>query len=140
MNDSARTGAYKQVQIKTASPGKLILLLYQGAIGNLKKALDLLDKKDFGGKGECLIKAQDIVMELNMALDMGAGEVAESLRRLYLYVYKRLIDANLELDREAIQESLSILEDLYGAWEVAVQSSEKSGQAEASASRLSITG
>ena len=140
MNDSARTGAYKQVQIKTASPGKLILLLYQGAIGNLKKARDLLEKKDFGGKGDCLIKAQDIVMELNMALDMGAGEVSSSLRRLYLYVYKRLIDANLEMDKDAIQESLGILEDLYGAWEVAVQTAEKAGHSEPTGSRLSITG
>ena len=66
-------GKYKQVQIKTASPGKLILLLYQGAIRELKKAKNLLEQEDFGGKGDALIKAQDIVMELNVALDVDAA-------------------------------------------------------------------
>lgn len=131
---------YKQVQIQTASPGKLILLLYQGAIRSLKKATELLDKKDYGGKGDCLIKAQDIVMELNMALDMGAGQIASSLRQLYLYIYRRLVDANLNLDREAIEESIGILEGLHEAWVQAVQKAEGSLQNEVSPSRLSITG
>ena len=133
-------GQYKQVQVNTASPGKLILMLYQGAISTLKKAADLLDKKDFEGKGECLIKAQDIIMELNMALDMGAGQIASSLRQLYVYIYRRLVDANTNLDEEAIRESIGLLERLYGAWEVAVQETETGPQAGVQASRLSITG
>ena len=133
-------GQYKQVQVNTASPGKLILMLYQGAISTLKKAADLLDKKDFEGKGECLIKAQDIIMELNMALDMGAGQIASSLRQLYVYIYRRLVDANMNLDQEAIRETIGLLERLYGAWEVAVQETEAGPQADAQASRLSLTG
>ena len=133
-------GQYKQVQVNTASPGKLILMLYQGAISALKKAVDLLDKKDFEGKGECLIKAQDIIMELNMALDMGAGQIASSLRQLYVYIYRRLVDANMNLDQEAIRETIGLLERLYGAWEVAVQETEARPQADAQASRLSLTG
>ena len=140
MRNARQTGAYKQIQIKTASPGKLILLLYEGAIGALKKAVDLIDRKDFGGKGDCLIKAQDIIMELNMALDMSAGDIPRSLRRLYLYVYRRLIDANLDVDKSAIQESLGIMEDLYEAWKVAVQDSEHTVQTYIARSRLSITG
>lgn len=140
MRNAKQTGAYKQIQIKTASPGKLILMLYEGAIGSLKKAIDRLEKKDYGGKGECLMKAQDIVMELNLALDMGAGEVSSSLRRLYLYVYRRLIDANLDMDSAGIKESLTILEDLYEAWKVAVQNTESAPPAEISHSRLSLTG
>ena len=115
-------------------------MLYQGAISALKKAVDLLDKKDFEGKGECLIKAQDIIMELNMALDMGAGQIASSLRQLYVYIYRRLVDANMNLDQEAIRESIGLLERLYGAWEVAVQETEAGPQADVQASRLSLTG
>ena len=133
-------GRYRQVQINTASPGKLILLLYQGAIAALKKAVELIDRKDYVGKGECLLKAQDIVMELNLALDMSAGEIASSLRRLYLYVYRRLVDANLELDKEAVRESIGILEDLFSAWEVAVQQAEGPVPGETSGNRLSMTG
>ena len=119
-------GQYRQVQIKTASPGKLILLLYQGAIKALKKAIELIDRKEFGEKGDQLIKAQDIIMELNVALDMKTGEIANSLNQIYLYVYRRLVVANLEIDKDAIQEVISMLENLYEAWEVAVQETEGS--------------
>lgn len=135
-------GQYRQVQISTASPGKLILMLYQGAIKALKKSIELIDRKEFGEKGDQLIKAQDIIMELNLALDMKTGEIAQSLNQLYLYVYRKLVVANLEIDKEAIQEVIDILENLYGAWEVAVQSAEgetppSGGQ---SMPRLSVTG
>ena len=133
-------GQYRQVQISTASPGKLILLLYQGAIKSLKKSIDLIDKKDYEGKGNCLINAQDIVMELNMALDMNAGEISSSLRRLYFYIYRQLIHANLHLDKEAIRDCIRILEQLYDAWQQAVQQTEGNLQAEASSSRLSVMG
>ncbi len=54
-------------------------MLYQGAIKALKKSIDLIDKKEYGEKGEQLINAQDIIMELNLALDMKTGEIAQSL-------------------------------------------------------------
>jgi len=133
-------GQYKQVQISTASPGKLILMLYQGAIKAMKKAVELMDKKDFGGKGDCLIQAQDIIMELNLALDMNAGEIAVSLRQLYIYIYRRLIDANLELNRAAIQECIQLMAGLHDAWEVAVQKAEGGTQGDVSSARLSFTG
>jgi flagellar protein FliS len=115
---------YRQVQINTASPGKLILLLYQGAIKALKKSIELIDRKEFGDKGDQLIKAQDIIMELNLALDMKAGEISDSLQQLYMYAYRKLAVANLEVDKDAIQEVVGLLENLYDAWEVAVQSTE----------------
>ena len=135
-------GQYRQVQINTASPGKLILLLYQGAIKALKQATDLIERKDFEGKGDCLIKAQDIIMELNLALDMNHGEIPASLRQLYLYIYRRLVDANQNLDKGAILECVGILERLYEAWETAVQETEASPRNETPqvpTSRLSIT-
>ena len=134
-------GQYRQIRINTASPGKLILLLYQGAIKALKKSVELIDRKDYAGKGECLIKAQDIVMELNLALDMDVGgEISHSLRRLYLYIYRRLVDANLNLDKDAIQETIRIMENLYDAWGTAVQDAEGSIQGNVAPSRLSIMG
>jgi flagellar secretion chaperone FliS len=117
-------GQYRQVQVSTASPGKLILMLYQGAIKALKKSIELIDRKEYGDKGDQLIKAQDIIMELNLALDMKTGDIAQSLNQLYLYAYRKLVVANLEVDKEAITEVIDMLENLYGAWEVAVQSTE----------------
>ena len=134
-------GQYRQVQISTASPGKLILMLYQGAIKALKKAGELIDRKEYGDKGDQLIKAQDIIMELNLALDMQTGVIAQSLNQIYLYAYRKLVLANLEVDKEAIQEVVGLLENLYEAWEVAVQSTEGTLPASAiPAAKLSVTG
>ena len=134
-------GQYRQVQISTASPGKLILLLYQGAIKALKKANELIDRKEFGEKGDQLIKAQDIIMELNLALDMKGGEISSSLQQIYMYAYRKLVVANLEVDKDGIQEVIGLLENLYEAWEVAVQSTEGTLPGAAPAMpKLSVTG
>jgi len=131
-------GRYRQVQIATASRGKLILMLYQGAINSLKKSVELLEKKDYLGKGESIIKAQDIIMELNLALDMSAGEIARSLRGLYIYMYRRLIDANMHKDAVPIQEAIRILTNLYEAWEQVVTEKDDGGMARLQSSRISI--
>ena len=135
-------GQYRQGQVKTAPPGKLILMLYQGAIKALKKAVDLIDRKEYGEKGDQLIKAQDIIMELNLALDMKTGDIAESLHQLYMYAYRKLVVANLEIDKEGIQEVIGMLENLYEAWEVAVQSTEGATATPAAPPmpKLSVTG
>ncbi|OGG46640.1 MAG: flagellar export chaperone FliS [Candidatus Handelsmanbacteria bacterium RIFCSPLOWO2_12_FULL_64_10] len=132
------TSRYRQVQIATASRGRLILMLYQGAITSLKKAVDLLEKKDYMGKGECIIKAQDIIMELNMALDMSAGEIARSLRGLYVYMYRRLIEANLRKDAAPIHETIRIMSNLYEAWEQVVTEKDDGGMGKLRPSRISI--
>ena len=135
-------GQYRQVQVNTAAPGKLILMLYQGAIKALKKAVELIDRKEYGEKGDQLIKAQDIIMELNLALDMKTGDIAESLHQLYMYAYRKLGAANLEIDKEGIQEVIGMLENLYEAWEVAVQSTEGATATPAAPPmpKLSVTG
>jgi len=112
---------YKQVGIQTANRGKLIVLLYQGAIRNMQKAQLLIDKGDMEGKGNALIRAQDIILELLYALDRrmveDGNELAANLERIYLYAYRRLVMANIQLDREAIGEIIGIMSDLLEAWE-----------------------
>lgn len=112
---------YSQVQIKTANRGKLIIMLYQGAIRFMKKALILLEQKDIEGKGQNLIKAQDIVLELLYALDQEmldkGNELALNLQRLYLYCYRRLVRANIDTDPEPIREVIELMANLLDAWE-----------------------
>ena len=112
---------YNQVQIKTANSRKLIVLLYQGAIRFMKRALMLLEKKDLEGKGNALIRAQDIILELLYSLDQGlldqGDELAMNLQRLYLYSYRRLIHANLRMDADAVDEVIKLMENLLEAWE-----------------------
>ena len=141
-------GAYKQynqVQIKTANRGKLIVMLYQGAIRFMKKAIMHLEQKDMEGKGNALIRAQDIILELTYALDQESldrgDELALNLQRLYLYSYRRLVHANVRMEVEPIQEVIGLLENLLEAWEQILQSEggEATGTAPVS-SGLVITG
>ena len=141
-------GAYKQynqVQIKTANRGKLIVMLYQGAIRFMKKAIMHLDQKDMEGKGNALIRAQDIILELTYALDQESldrgDELALNLQRLYLYSYRQLVHANIRMEVEPIQEVIGLLENLLEAWEQILQSEggEATGTAPVS-SGLVITG
>ena len=112
---------YSRVQITTANKGQLIVLLYRGAIKNMNKALAQLEEKDLEGKGNSLIRAQDIVLELLYALDeklIGEGnELAQNLQRLYLYAYRRLVHANIRLESEPIKEVIGLMQNLLEAWE-----------------------
>ena len=123
MNQTA-TRQYSQVQIRTANKGKLIVMLYQGAIRHMKKAIMQLEEKEIEAKGKSLIKAQDIVLELLYALDPGmlkeGDELAQNLQRLYLYCYRQLVQANIQMDVKLIEEVISLLDNLLGAWEQVV--------------------
>ena len=112
------------MQIQTANKGKLIVMLYQGAVKFMKKALMCLEKKDMEGKGNALIKAQDIILELLYALDQemldNGNELALNLQRLYLYSYRRLVQANIHMDAEVIEEIVGIMSNLAEAWETVI--------------------
>ena len=137
-------GGYKQVQIQTSNKGQLIVMLYQGAIRFMKKAIILLEQKDMEGKGNNLIKAQDIILELLYALDQNmlesGNELALNLQRLYLYSYRQLVQANIHMDPKPIEEVIALLTNLLDAWEQVV-SGEGAGDAEPPASaRVMLTG
>ena len=121
MNRSPGHRQYNAVQIKTANKGQLIVLLYQGALRNMRKALLQLEGKDMEGKGNSLIKAQGIILELMCALDQSmlneGNELAANLQRLYLYCYRQLVQANLKMTPKPIEEVIELLANLLEAWE-----------------------
>jgi flagellar protein FliS len=119
---------YKQTSIKTASRGQIVLLLYEGAIQNVKKASLAIDKKDVPSKGLAIGKAHDIINELLNTLDMEAGgKIAQDLERLYNFMTEQLLKANLENSRQALQTVQKLLETLLDGWRVAVEQVNKSG-------------
>ena len=119
--NNANYKQYSQVQIKTANKGKLIVMLFRGAIKFMKKALLLIEKKDMEGKGNALIRSQDIILELLYALDQkmldSGNELALNLQRLYLYSYQQLVKANVQMDAKPIKDVIGIMENLLEAWE-----------------------
>ncbi len=109
--------AYQETSVGTQSKGKLVVLLYEGAIKFLKQAIRDIQRNDFMSKGKNIGKAQDIIMELNVVLDMEkGGELAQNLRSLYNFMNRRLGQANLKKDPDMIREVISILEDLNQGW------------------------
>lgn len=121
MNRALVGKSYMQVATRTASPGHLVLMLYDGAIRFLEGALrgfSLDDPAEYNATiNDNIQRAQAILDELNAALNMGAGgEFAERLRSLYTYLDRRLFEANLKKETEGIEEAIQRLSTLRDAW------------------------
>mgnify|MGYP003802639149 CR=1 FL=1 len=109
--------AYQETAVVTQDRGRIIVMLYDGAIRFLRQAIRSLEQGDYVGKGRAISKAQDIIMELNSALDMDAGrEIAVNLRQLYLFMWRHLNQANLRKDPNMIQKVIDLLEELNKGW------------------------
>ncbi|MCM2276828.1 MAG: flagellar export chaperone FliS [Oligoflexia bacterium] len=121
---------YKQTQIKTANRGQILLMLYEAAIQNVKKAAVAIDNRDVAAKGLAIGKAHDIINELVTTLDFNiGGEVARNLERLYNFMTEQLVKANLENSKEKLQTVQKLLETLLEGWRVAVDQVNRSGGA-----------
>ena len=115
-------GAYKKTSIHTASKEQILLMLYQAAIKNCKKAMEAIDSKEIAKKGEYIGKLQDIVIELNNSLDFEiGGSVAEELSSLYDYLLFSSTQANMKIDKEPLVGCLNVLNTLYEGWTEAVK-------------------
>ncbi len=117
---------YKQMAVKTASRGQILLMLYEAAIKNSKKAMECIDRKDLAGKGQAILKVHDIINELTTTLDFNVGgQVAKDLERLYAYIGEQLVKANINNDKEPLNVITKILENLLSGWRVAVNEYQK---------------
>ena len=120
MSQAAQT--YEENSISTQDKGKLVVMLYEGAIKYLQVARRELEDGDYASKGTYIGKAQDIISELNSSLDMEVGgDLARDLRSLYNFIYGHLSAANIERDVDKIDDCIRLLRQLHGAWEKAAQ-------------------
>ncbi|MBI3090163.1 MAG: flagellar export chaperone FliS [Candidatus Tectomicrobia bacterium] len=108
--------AYAETQVRTADTAQLLLLLYDAALRHLAQADEAEQRRDFAAKCEHLTKVQDIIFELRGGIDFGAGELAQRLDQLYLYMLRRLLEGTTKRDDEALQEVSRMLRDLREAW------------------------
>ncbi len=108
---------YQKATIGTQSKGRLIVMLYDGAIKFLKLAIQELEARNYAAKGQYINRAQDIISELNAVLDIEAGgEIAENLRKLYVFMDRRLSQANAKRDPQMIQDVIGLLDELNQSW------------------------
>jgi flagellar protein FliS len=121
MNYAQARRSYQKIAAETASPAQLVLMLFDGAIDFLEKALAGFahdDPLEFNRTiNNNILRAQGIVQELNVVLDMdGGGELSRHLRRLYDYCDWRLQDANLKKHPDSIRDVLRRLTVLRDSW------------------------
>jgi flagellar secretion chaperone FliS len=114
--------AYAKVGLETAvisaSPHKLIVMLYDGALAAIKNAANHMSAGNVADKGAAISKALDIINNgLRASLDKKAGgEIARNLDSLYVYMCERLLMANLQNKAEMLNEVQTLLTDLRDAW------------------------
>jgi flagellar protein FliS len=116
----ART--YRANAVLTASPGQLVLMLYDGALKALAIALDAFahaesDPRRIEVINTQLLKAQALINELRSGLNFEAGgEFAQTMNRLYDYHARRLFEANLHKKIEPVIEVEKLVRELREAW------------------------
>jgi flagellar protein FliS len=112
---------YLQVQVQTATPEMLVTMLYDGAIRFLRQAKANLSSKKIQEANYFLIRAENIIAELNNSLDLSRQPVAGSLRNLYEYMLRRLVEANTKKDLAIVDEIVAMLLDLRETWVAALK-------------------
>ena len=115
--------AYQKTNVNTASQGRLVVLLYEGAVKHLNAALNLFGQDDKLKPGDIeqfgihLQKTQAIITELQVSLDMEkGGDIARNLMSLYVYFNEELMDATISHNKSKIEFVLTKIDDLAGAW------------------------
>ena len=120
---------YRKNEISTSSQGRLILMMFDGAIKFTTMALQSIEKGDIAGQGKYINKTHDIINELSLALDLKkGGEVAQRLESLYQYMLSQLTLANIKSDRKALEMVIKILSPLAEAWEQLFHASTNTGE------------
>lgn len=112
--------AYRDKELEMSSPYELVGKLYSAASLNLKKAVTYNNEKKYDRVNDCVLKAQNIILELNSALDM-QYDISSNLRSLYNYMYRRLLEGNVKKDNAAFEEISDLLSQFHETWEEAIK-------------------
>jgi len=110
----------------SASREQILLMLYEGAIKFTKLAIQAAEQKKIAERGTNILRAYDIILELQVSLDHKVGgEIAAQLDQLYTYILDQYTKANINGEVEPLKNSLKVLENLFEGWKVAVEKFKK---------------
>lgn len=108
---------YFRKQIETASPERIVLMLFDGLNRNLEQSLEAIRKQQIESAHRRLIQAQNILSELAGSLNMEkGGDVARNLLSLYSYMIDQLVAANLQKSSEPVERVIRLLLPIREAW------------------------
>lgn len=130
VNNAEGYNAYLRSKVMTATPAELTLMLYEGAIKFVNKAIMSIEKDDVMGAHNNLMKNQRIIEELRASLDH-KYPVAKEFDTVYEYILRRLVEANIKKDKDILEEVLEHLRTMRDTWKEVM----KNANAPQSASR-----
>jgi flagellar protein FliS len=112
---------YVRRNVEGTNPGDLIVLLYDAAISSMNMGKAKLGERDIEGTHNALMRALRVLEELISCLNMEkGGEIARNLLSIYVYVRRRLTEANTAKESAGIDEALVLMESLRMAWKKAL--------------------
>lgn len=110
---------YLEQKVMGAKPEELTLMLYDGILKFLRQSKLYMEQKDVEKTSNALIRAQDIIDELNITLNMDY-EVSQNLRQLYVFMNTQLVEANLKKDQRIIDGVLELATEMRDTWKEAM--------------------
>jgi flagellar secretion chaperone FliS len=119
--NGSRYGAYRQSDVLTADPKRLLILCYEETIRMLNMAKTSYASLDYEAKGRAVQKALDLISELREALDFEkGGSIAIHLDGLYAFMSRHIIDSDRKKNLDGFSHVAQMLEELKAAWEQAL--------------------
>jgi flagellar secretion chaperone FliS len=120
--------AYQTTQVTTATPQKILIMLYEGAIKFIIIARQRMIEKKIAEKGKYIGKAIAIVSELMNTLDHDqGGQLAVDIENLYMFVNDKLIEGNIKNDIQCLDDAEKILKTLLTAWQDVIENPRPDG-------------
>jgi flagellar secretion chaperone FliS len=127
MNQAALLNRFRAESVATASPAKLLTMLYDRLVLDLDRGIVALEAHDRAEANTQLTHAQDIVHELRASLDLSAWDGARGLMDLYGYLLTELVGANIARDASRVSACRDIVVPLRDAWHEAVSTTTAAG-------------
>lgn len=111
---------YQNNSVMTASPEELTLLLYNGAIKFCNLGKEAIEKQDIQSSHTNIVKAQAIIQELRVTLDV-KYPISKEMERLYEFIEQLLVEANLHKDVDKLDDALALIREFRDTWQEAMK-------------------
>ena len=106
---------YQEQAVNTATPGMLIIMLFEGAVKNISLAMKAIEEKNIEAAHNAILKAENIYTSLIGFLNDDIA-ISDSLRKIYTYLLERLIEANTKKDAAILKEVLEFTVEFRDTW------------------------
>lgn len=117
---------YSTNKVMMASPAELTLMLYDGAIKFCNIAIMGVEQRDIEKSHNNIVKVERIIQYLRETLNM-KYPVAQNFEDIYVYLEKRLIEANIKKDKEILEEICEHLRSVRDTWKEVMRLNKEKG-------------